>query len=111
MTVPFTRWPDEFARRYREKGYWQDLPLTRILTRHANNDAVAIIDGERRYTYRQFNEAVDNLASALQAQGLKRGDTALVQLGTWLSFTSPSLHCYRQVLRPLTRSSAISAAS
>jgi 2,3-dihydroxybenzoate-AMP ligase len=26
--IPFTRWPDEFARRYREKGYWQDLPLT-----------------------------------------------------------------------------------
>lgn len=86
MTVPFTRWPDEFARRYREKGYWQDLPLTRILTRHANNDAVAIIDGERRYTYRQFNEAVDNLASALQAQGLKRGDTALVQLGNVAEF-------------------------
>ena len=30
MTIPFTRWPEEFARRYREKGYWQDLPLTHI---------------------------------------------------------------------------------
>ena len=29
MTLPFTRWPDDFARRYREKGYWQDLPLPR----------------------------------------------------------------------------------
>ncbi|WP_236629269.1 hypothetical protein, partial [Salmonella enterica] len=28
MRIPFTRWPDEFARRYREKGYWQDVPLT-----------------------------------------------------------------------------------
>ena len=28
MSIPFTRWPEEFARRYREKGYWQDLPLT-----------------------------------------------------------------------------------
>ncbi|MGN9280460.1 hypothetical protein, partial [Escherichia coli] len=26
MSIPFTRWPEEFARRYREKGYWQDLP-------------------------------------------------------------------------------------
>ncbi len=33
MSIPFTRWPEEFARRYREKGYWQDLPLTDILTR------------------------------------------------------------------------------
>lgn len=32
MTLPFTRWPEDFARRYREKGYWQDLPLTHILT-------------------------------------------------------------------------------
>ena len=32
MSIPFTRWPEEFARRYREKGYWQDLPLTDILT-------------------------------------------------------------------------------
>lgn len=32
MSIPFTRWPEEFACRYREKGYWQDLPLTDILT-------------------------------------------------------------------------------
>ncbi|WP_368544859.1 (2,3-dihydroxybenzoyl)adenylate synthase EntE [Enterobacter soli] len=86
MTVPFTRWPDDFARRYREKGYWLDRPLTDILTRHANSDAVAIIDGERRFTYRQFNQAVNNLASSLQLQGLKRGDTALVQLGNVAEF-------------------------
>lgn len=86
MTIPFTRWPDEFARRYREKGYWQDLPLTEILTRHADSDALAIIDGERRITYRQFQQAVNNLASALQAQGIQRGETALVQLGNVAEF-------------------------
>lgn len=64
MTLPFTRWPDDFARRYREKGYWQDLPLTDILTRHADSDALAIIDGERRLTYRQFQQSVNNLAAA-----------------------------------------------
>ncbi len=26
--IAFTRWPEEFAARYRQKGYWQDLPLT-----------------------------------------------------------------------------------
>ena len=45
MSIPFTRWPEEFARRYREKGYWQDLPLTDILTRHADSDHTAVIDG------------------------------------------------------------------
>lgn len=86
MTLPFTRWPDDFARRYREKGYWQDLPLTDILTRHADSDALAIIDGERRYTYRQFQQSVNNLAAALQAQGIQRGETALVQLGNVAEF-------------------------
>ena len=86
MTHPFTRWPDDFARRYREKGYWQDLPLTDILTRHADSDALAIIDGERRLTYRQFQQSVNNLAAALQAQGIQRGETALVQLGNVAEF-------------------------
>jgi len=86
MTLPFTRWPDDFARRYREKGYWQDLPLTDILTRHTDSDALAIIDGERRLTYRQFQQSVNNLAAALQAQGIQRGDTALVQLGNVAEF-------------------------
>ncbi len=86
MTLPFTRWPDDFARRYREKGYWQDLPLTDILTRHTDSDALAIIDGERRLTYRQFQQSVNNLAAALQAQGIQRGETALVQLGNVAEF-------------------------
>lgn len=86
MTLPFTRWPDEFARRYREKGYWQDLPLTDILTRHGDSDAWALVDGERRITYRQFQQSVNNLASALQAQDVQRGETALVQLGNVAEF-------------------------
>lgn len=86
MTIPFTRWPHEFAGRYREKGYWQDLPLTDILTRHARSDATAVIDGEHHYSYRQLNDASDNLASALQVQGIKRGETALVQLGNVSEF-------------------------
>ncbi|QHM95904.1 (2,3-dihydroxybenzoyl)adenylate synthase EntE [Kosakonia sacchari] len=86
MTIPFTRWPHEFAERYREKGYWQDLPLTDILTRHARSDATAVIEGERRLSYRQLNDAADNLASALQAQGIRRGETALVQLGNVSEF-------------------------
>ena len=84
--IEFTRWPEAFAARYRQKGYWQDLPLTNLITRHAENDAPAIIDGDKRYSYREFNRLVDNLASSLQRQGLKRGETALVQLGNVAEF-------------------------
>lgn len=86
MTIPFSRWPQEFARRYREKGYWQDLPLSDILTRHAASEAVAVIDGDRELSYRQLHAASDNLACALQSMGITRGDTALVQLGNVAEF-------------------------
>jgi 2,3-dihydroxybenzoate-AMP ligase len=68
MMIEFTRWPEAFAARYRQKGYWQDLPLTHLITRHAENDAPAIIDGDKSYSYREFNRLVDNLASSLQRQ-------------------------------------------
>ncbi|VUS77564.1 (2,3-dihydroxybenzoyl)adenylate synthase EntE [Klebsiella spallanzanii] len=84
--IEFNRWPEDFAARYRQKGYWQDLPLTNLITRHAENDAAAIIDGDKIYSYREFNRRVDNLGSSLQRQGLKRGETALVQLGNVAEF-------------------------
>ncbi|XES83218.1 (2,3-dihydroxybenzoyl)adenylate synthase [Franconibacter pulveris] len=86
MTLPYTRWPDDFAARYREKGYWLDLPLTDILSRHASSDATALVDGERRFSYRELEQAATRLAGALQRRGLKTGDTALVQLGNVAEF-------------------------
>lgn len=35
MSIAFTPWPDDLARRYRERGYWTDRPLTDIATRQA----------------------------------------------------------------------------
>lgn len=86
MTVSFTRWPDELAARYREKGYWLDEPLTGILTRHSASDAQALIDGERVFTYRELDAASTRLAASLQRQGLRGGETALVQLGNVAEF-------------------------
>src|ERR1041385_7305353 len=39
---------------------------------------VAVIHGERRYTYAQFRERVRRLASVLAARGVGRGDTVAV---------------------------------
>lgn len=86
MSLSFTRWPDALAERYRAKGYWLDLPLTDIINRHAENNNVAIIDGEHQYSYRQLHQASDNLAACLQQRGLERGTSALVQLGNVAEF-------------------------
>lgn len=86
MSIPYHRWPDDLAARYREKGYWLDVPMTDILARHKESDAIAVIEGNLQLSYRQLAQRSDNLAAALQRRGLKNGDTALVQLGNVADF-------------------------
>lgn len=86
MSIPYHRWPDDLAARYREKGYWLDVPMTDILERHKNSDAIAVIEGDLQLSYRQLAQRSDNLAAALQRRGLKNGDTALVQLSNVADF-------------------------
>ncbi|CAI1847570.1 (2,3-dihydroxybenzoyl)adenylate synthase [Serratia proteamaculans] len=86
MSIAFTPWPEALARRYRERGYWTDRPLTDIIIRQAKNDAIALIDPERSLSYRRLNQLSDRLAAALQRRGIQSGDTALVQLGNVVEF-------------------------
>src|ERR1700760_1941983 len=37
-------------------------------------DRVAVVHGDRRYTYREFSNRVNRLASALRQAGLQKGD-------------------------------------
>ncbi|BAN96706.1 2,3-dihydroxybenzoate-AMP ligase [Plautia stali symbiont] len=62
------------------------MPLTDIIDRHRENDAIAVIDGPLQLSYRQLAQRSDNLATALQRRGLQRGDTALMQLGNVADF-------------------------
>lgn len=82
MPIEFTPWPDAFARRYRDKGYWRGEPLTEILQRacHRHPDAAALICGERHLTYAELDARSSRLASSLMQRGIEQGDTALVQL-------------------------------
>ena len=80
--LPYTRWPDALAERYRAKGYWRGEPLTAMLARQRElaPDAEAILCGERRFSYRELDAASSRLAANLARHGLGIGDTALVQL-------------------------------
>ncbi|NDL63840.1 (2,3-dihydroxybenzoyl)adenylate synthase [Acerihabitans arboris] len=86
MSITFNRWPDEFAARYRAKGYWLDVPLTDIIDRRKDSDALAVVCGDRRLSYRDIDRLTDRLAAALARRGLAAGDTALVQLGNVAEF-------------------------
>lgn len=82
MRIEYNRWPDELAQRYRERGYWLDQPLTRILEqqRREHPEAIALICGERSFSYADLDQQTNNLAAYLSARGLTCGDKALVQL-------------------------------
>src|ERR1700674_4810664 len=77
--VPF---PPEFARRYRDKGYWQDKSLAEEFSVVFRTFAgrIALIDGERKFTYRDVDRLSDRLALNLLALGLKPLDRVVVQL-------------------------------
>lgn len=78
--IPFTSWPEKIEKAYREQGYWIDRPLTDLLTRGGNPNAVAVICGERRFTYIELDQLSSRLTAVLAARGLRAGHTALVQL-------------------------------
>ena len=79
--IEYTPFPANFAAEYRKLGYWSDLPLCDILTRHAKDDQIAVIDGDLELSYVEFERKSTNLAAALQRRGLKQYDTALVHIG------------------------------
>ena len=77
--VPF---PPEFAKRYREKGYWRDLSIAEefapVFERYAGR--VAVIDREARITYAEIDRVSDRLALNLLEAGLAPLDRVVVQL-------------------------------
>jgi 2,3-dihydroxybenzoate-AMP ligase len=77
--VPF---PPEFAQRYREKGYWQDKSLAAefAVVFRKYKDRIALIDGEREYTYADIDRISDNLALNLLDLGLKPLDRVVPAL-------------------------------
>jgi 2,3-dihydroxybenzoate-AMP ligase len=67
--VPF---PPEFARRYREKGYWQDKSLAEEFAAvfQKYGPRVALVDGDRQLSYADVDRLSDNLALNLLELGL-----------------------------------------
>jgi 2,3-dihydroxybenzoate---[aryl-carrier protein] ligase len=123
--VPF---PPEYQARYREKGYWEDRPLiSHFLERfECYAERTAVIDGERRVTYRELGEQAERVALNLLDLGLKPLDRIVVQLPNTLEFAQlyfglqmigaipimalPS-HRFREVNQFVTLSGAVATAT
>ncbi|NQV57442.1 MAG: AMP-binding protein [Rhodospirillales bacterium] len=77
-----TEWPAEFARMYRQKGYWEDITLNQMLEQSVEKygSDEAIIVGDTRYTYRDIQENIERLAAHFAFIGLKTGQRVVFQL-------------------------------
>lgn len=88
MLEGVVRFPQEFAARYRAKGYWEDRSLrdtfAAISARYS--DRVAIIDRDREVTYAELDERATRLALNLLDEGLRPLDRVVVQLPNVVEF-------------------------
>lgn len=80
----FVPYPAEFARRYRQEGYWRDKTISEVMDecfeRFASNPLLISAQSGRTYTYKEFGHLVTRLALHLHALGFKLYDRVILQI-------------------------------
>jgi 2,3-dihydroxybenzoate-AMP ligase len=81
-------WPEEFARRYRSRGYWEGITLFEMLRRSAARwpEKIAVVDGERRCSYAELALRAEDRAAGYRALGLRPLERVIFQLANGLDF-------------------------
>ncbi len=92
MLEGFVPFPEAFAKRYKERGYWVDKTIgeefDEFVTRYA--DRVALVCRGEYVTYREMAEKVNRLALHFVRLGLKTYDRMILQLPNEPEF----VYCY-----------------
>lgn len=103
ITDGLVPWPPEVAARYRAAGYWLGRSLGDLLWEQVDRtpNAVAVIDGDIRLTYRELAQRADAAADRLTELGLRPGDRVVVQLGNTWQFVAFYLACLRTGVAPV----------
>ncbi len=88
MLKECTAWPENFARRYRQQGYWANITLHDMLAEsiRAAPQRTALVHGDRRLSYAQLGAAIDRLAGGLIDLGLRPLDRIVFQLPNSIEF-------------------------
>lgn len=83
-------WPEEFARLYREKGYWRGETFPRMLRERAAAfpDRIAVVGGGERWSYGDLHRRAETAAAGFLKLGLKPGERVIVQIGNRPEFLS-----------------------
>src|SRR5919197_1819429 len=82
MLEGFKPWPEERARAYRQKGYWEGLRLFEGVARSArrNPEKTALVAGERRISYGELIAVAERLAARFIGAGVRPLDRVVMQL-------------------------------
>jgi 2,3-dihydroxybenzoate-AMP ligase len=96
-------WPEDIARRYREKGYWRGETFSAFLRQRAAErpDATAIVDRDRRWTYAGLLARAEAAAAGYLRAGLRPGDRVVVQLPNIAEFFAAVFGLFRAGMIPL----------
>ncbi len=96
----FTPWSEGLAKQYRQAGFWTEQTIPEMLEASVSisPNYVALVDGERQWTYQSLLEHVDKLAAGFQSTlNLKSGDKVVLHLPNIGEFYISFLHCLKLV--------------
>ncbi|WP_245936143.1 (2,3-dihydroxybenzoyl)adenylate synthase [Streptomyces cahuitamycinicus] len=85
------------AARYVARGYWEGRSLGLHLAEAARKtpEAICLVDGERRLSYRELMARADGAAARMSALGLLAGDRVVVQLPNCWQHVVMTVACLR----------------
>ncbi|PTW59380.1 2,3-dihydroxybenzoate-AMP ligase [Breoghania corrubedonensis] len=102
--IPVTQiWPQDVARRYREKGYWNGETFTSFLNRRAamHPDRIAVVGDGVGWSYAELQTRAETVAAGFLALGLAPGERVVVQLPNIAEFLSVVFGLFRARLIPV----------
>ncbi|ATB27485.1 (2,3-dihydroxybenzoyl)adenylate synthase [Melittangium boletus] len=90
-------WPEAFATRYRQAGYWRGETFGQMLRDRAarQGEHTAIVSGGERLSYRELDLRADRLAAGFHALGIQAGDRVVVQLPNIAAFLEVCFALFR----------------
>lgn len=90
-------WPEAAARLYRQLGYWRGVPIGDRFDRSVadNAERIAVVDGERRVTYRELGAMVNRLALHLARREVSGGRRVVFQLPNSLECVAAYFACLK----------------
>ena len=98
-----SQYPPEFVEKYIAQGYWQGQTLSEFFIECAEKyaDQIALVCGDRQFSYRDLRNRIDEFAVYLNQKGYQIGDSVVIQLPNIAEFFIAYFGTLRIGMRPI----------